>query len=71
MLRRSEVNGGKKIKGRKHHIIVDHLGLLLAIFISRADMHDGEGGVEMLWQLKLVGERLGVRVLGDGALVSL
>lgn len=60
------IDGGKKIKGRKRHIMVDHLGLLLAIFISRADMHDGEGGVEMLWQLELVAERLEL-ILGDGS----
>ena len=60
------VDGGKKIKGRKRHIIVDALGLLLAIFVSRADMHDGEGGVEILWQLDEQSERLAL-IRGDGS----
>lgn len=60
------VDGGKKIKGRKRHIVVDSMGLLIAIFISRADMHDGQAGIEMLWLLDPWAERLEL-ILGDSA----
>jgi transposase len=33
---------GKKVKGRKHHIIVDSLGLLLAIAVHSATPHDNK-----------------------------
>ena len=34
-------DGGKKIKGRKRHLLVDTLGLVLAILITRAGLDDG------------------------------
>jgi putative transposase len=34
-------DGGKKIKGRKRHLVVDTLGLLLAVLISSARLDDG------------------------------
>lgn len=46
------IDGGKKIKGRKRHLIVDTLGLPLVIEVTPADTHDGVAGVEMLWQLE-------------------
>ena len=33
-------DGGKKIKGRKHHLLVDTLGLLVAILITGAGVDD-------------------------------
>ena len=33
-------DGGKKIKGRKRHIIVDMLGCLLAVVVHAANIHD-------------------------------
>jgi transposase len=33
----------KCIKGRKRHILVDTLGLLLAVYVTPADLHDGKG----------------------------
>src|SRR2546426_330138 len=36
-------DGGKKIKGRKRHLLVDTLGLLIAIVMTSA-------GLEMAWQ---------------------
>jgi putative transposase len=35
-------DGGKKIKGRKRHIVVDTLGLLLAIVVHSATPHDSK-----------------------------
>jgi putative transposase len=34
-------DGGKKIKGRKRHIIVDTLGLLMMVIVTAADVDDG------------------------------
>jgi putative transposase len=34
-------DGGKKIKGRKRHVLVDTLGLLLAVLITSAGLDDG------------------------------
>jgi len=34
-------DGGKKIKGRKRHLLVDTLGLLLAVLITSAGLADG------------------------------
>jgi putative transposase len=34
-------DGGKKVKGRKRHIVVDTLGLLLAVTVTAAHLDDG------------------------------
>ena len=34
-------DGGKKIKGRKRHLLVDTLGLLVAVLITGANVDDG------------------------------
>lgn len=44
------VDGGKKVNGRKRHLLVDSLGLPLAIHVSSADTSDAKGGYELLWQ---------------------
>jgi putative transposase len=44
-------DGGKKITGRKRHIIVDTLGLLLAVVVSIASADDGTFAPEVLRQL--------------------
>ena len=54
------VDGGKKINGRKRHIAVDSLGLPVAISVSPANMHDSEGGFDLLWQLEKNSKRLSV-----------
>jgi putative transposase len=45
-------DGGKKIKGRKRHIVVDTLGLLLSVIIHPANIHDSVGVTDVLWRLK-------------------
>lgn len=60
------IDGGKKINGRKRHIIVDSLGLLLATYVSPANTHDGEAGLEMLWQLDKQSDRLAL-IRADGS----
>ena len=36
-------DGGKRVKGRKRHIIVDTLGLLLAVVVTAANVQDKRG----------------------------
>ena len=38
-------DGGKKIKGRKRHIVVDTMGNLLAIKVHAANIHDTKSGI--------------------------
>jgi len=44
-------DGGKKIKGRKRHLLVDTLGLLLAVLITSAHVDDGAAAPELLAQV--------------------
>jgi putative transposase len=41
-------DGAKWIKGRKRHILVDVLGLLLAVIVTRADVQDRDGARSLL-----------------------
>lgn len=36
-------DGGKKVKGRKRHILVDVMGLLMVVVVHKANMQDKEG----------------------------
>jgi putative transposase len=45
-------DGGKKIKGRKRHILVDTLGLLLAVVVTAANLDDGTYAALVLSKLK-------------------
>jgi len=44
-------DGGKKIKGRKRHLLVDTLGLLVAVLITAANVDDGTAAPEVLAQI--------------------
>lgn len=46
------IDGNKKINGRKRTILVDTLGLSLAIKVSPDNMPDNEAGIEALEELK-------------------
>ena len=41
-------DGGKKIKGRKRHLLVDTLGLLIAVLVTGANRDDGTAAPELL-----------------------
>jgi putative transposase len=41
-------DGGKKITGRKRHIVVDTLGLLLVVVVTAAAVDDGTGAPQVL-----------------------
>ena len=44
-------DAGKKIKGRKRHILVDTQGLLMQAIVHSADMQDRDGGVLLMASL--------------------
>ena len=44
-------DGGKKITGRKRHIVVDTLGLLMAVAVTTAALDDGTGAPRVLEKL--------------------
>jgi putative transposase len=44
-------DGGKKIRGRKRHIVVDTLGLLLVVMVTAASADDGTTAPEVLDRL--------------------
>ena len=44
----SGYDAGKKIKGRKRHILVDTLGLLLSVVVHPADIQDRDGAFHLL-----------------------
>ena len=39
------LTAGKKIKGRKRHIIADVMGNLLAVVVHAANIHDTKSGI--------------------------
>ena len=41
-------DGGKKIKGRKRHIVVDTMGNLIQVIVHAANVHDTKGGCDVL-----------------------
>ena len=44
-------DAGKRIKGIKRHIIVDTLGLILAVVIQSASVQDRNGGIDVVQKL--------------------
>jgi len=44
-------DGGKKIKGRKRHLLVDTLGLLVTVLITGAGLDDGAAAPHLLAQI--------------------
>ena len=44
-------DGGKKINGRKRHLLVDPLGLLIAVVITGAGLDDGVAALTLLGQV--------------------
>ena len=47
-------DSGKRVKGRKRHLWVDSLGLLLAVLVTAADVHDSRAACDLfhrrLWE---------------------
>jgi putative transposase len=59
-------DGGKQIKGRKRHILVDILGLLLVIYVHAADILDYEGANDVFRTAQRKCPRL-EKIIGDSA----
>ncbi len=59
------IDGGKKTKGRKRHIVVDTMGLLLAVVVHSANIHDSKSAPFALSELKYKFSRL-VKIIADG-----
>lgn len=51
-------DGGKKIKGRKRHLMVDTLGLVMMVVVTAANVSDQHGACLVLARLLSVPERL-------------
>ena len=51
-------DGGKQVKGRKRHLLVDTLGLLLSVDVTPANTSDQEGARRLLAGLKPLQPRL-------------
>ena len=60
------VDGGKKIKGRKRHIITDTMGLMLGVVITAANVHDGKVGIKVFGKIKMQLQRV-KKVFADGS----
>jgi transposase len=61
------IDAGKKINGRKRHLITDTLGLVLTVLVTAASVHDSVGGKQALtggYQTSVIrhGARLGIDV---------
>jgi putative transposase len=59
------IDGGKKINGRKRHIVTDTMGLLLAVVVHAANVHDSKGATDVIAMLKGRFERL-IKIVADG-----
>jgi transposase len=58
-------DAGKKINGRKRHIAVDTLGLLLVVLVTAASVQDRDGARALLWRLRVRFRRVSL-VWADG-----
>ncbi len=59
------IDGNKKIKGRKEHIVVDTLGLPMSVVIHEANIHDSVGADRVIDKMKGSFPRL-KKMLADG-----
>lgn len=59
-------DGGKKVNGRKRHIIVDTMGLLLVVLVTSANADDGTTAPEVLRRLTAEHRSRLDEVRGDG-----
>src|SRR5947209_5025473 len=45
-------DNAKNVDGRKRHIVVDSMGLLLAVLVTAADVDDGRAALELFGRLE-------------------
>ena len=58
-------DAGKKVKGIKRHIIVDTLGLILAVVIQSASVQDRDGAVDVVNKLFESWKKI-IKIFADG-----
>ncbi len=58
-------DGGRRVKGRKRHIITDTMGLLLVVVVHAANVHDSKAAENVISKLRGRFEKL-VKVIADG-----
>ena len=59
------VDGNKKVKGIKRHIVVDKNGFLIAIMVTIANVHDSKAAYLLMRVLKEMSSKVKV-ILADG-----
>lgn len=59
------IDGGKKTKGRKQHIITDTMGLILTVVIHAANVHDSKAAFGVIKELRGRFPRLS-KIIADG-----
>ena len=60
-------DGGKRVKGRKRHVAVDSLGMIIGVYVTSANTHDKVGGVKVLERVSKFVKGRGVKkVYADG-----
>jgi putative transposase len=59
-------DGGKKVKGRKRFILVDTLGLLLAVIVTEANFPERLGGAAVVMEARDAAENLVVIWVDQG-----
>lgn len=60
-------DGNKKVQGRKRHIVVDTLGLILVVVVHAANQHDSPAAKEVLTRLVEQGYDRLTKILADSA----
>jgi putative transposase len=60
----------KKVKGRKRHIVVDTLGMLLKVKVHEANINDKKGGKLLLYSIKDYFSRL-KKIFADGGYIGI
>ena len=58
-------DGGKKILGRKRHILVDTMGLLMMVVVHSAGIQDRDGGILVLRRIQNIFSKLKI-IWADG-----
>lgn len=59
------IDGNKRINGRKRHILVDTMGLILGVIVNAANSHDGRTACRLLHKCEPLLDRM-KKVLVDG-----
>ena len=59
------IDGNKKVKGHKEHIVVDTLGIPMAVAVHEANLHDSKGANKVIGKLEYKFPRLR-KILADG-----